>query len=174
MNFIAAQIIGFIGTGLLVFSYQFKESKKLFIVQMFSNIAYILHFLMLAAFSGSINIAIALVRNFVLINSSKGWARNKYWLWLFISLHIIVTIFTYQDMFSLLPCIGMVAITIASWTRNGKKIRMTNIFVNSPSWLIYDIYTVSYSGIVCEVLTLLSVIISFFRHGVKALDQADY
>ena len=174
MNFIAAQIIGFIGTGLLVFSYQFKESKKLFIVQMFSNIAYILHFFMLTAFSGSINIAIALVRNFVLINSSKGWARNKYWLWLFISLHIIVTIFTYQDMFSLLPCIGMVAITIASWTRNGKKIRMTNIFVNSPSWLIYDIYTVSYSGIVCEVLTLLSVIISFFRHGVKALDQADY
>ncbi|MFA6782968.1 MAG: YgjV family protein [Sedimentibacter sp.] len=174
MNFIAAQIIGFIGTGLLVFSYQFKESKKLFIVQMFSNIAYILHFFMLGAFSGSINIAIALVRNFVLINSGKGWARNKYWLWLFISLHIIVTIFTYQDMFSLLPCIGMVAITIASWTRNGKKIRMTNIFVNSPSWLIYDIYTVSYSGIVCEVLTLLSVIISFFRHGVKALDQADY
>ncbi|MDD3226925.1 MAG: YgjV family protein [Tissierellia bacterium] len=174
MNFIAAQIIGFIGTGLLVFSYQFKESKKLFIVQMFSNIAYILHFFMLGAFSGSINIAIALVRNFVLINSSKGWSRNKYWLWLFISLHIIVTIFTYQDMFSLLPCIGMVAITIASWTRNGKKIRMTNIFVNSPSWLIYDIYTVSYSGIVCEVLTLLSVIISFFRHGVKALDQADY
>ena len=174
MNFIAAQIIGFIGTGLLVFSYQFKESKKLFIVQMFSNIAYILHFFMLGAFSGSINIAIALVRNFVLINSGKGWARNKYWLWLFISLHIMVTIFTYQDMFSLLPCIGMVAITIASWTRNGKKIRMTNIFVNSPSWLIYDIYTVSYSGIVCEVLTLLSVIISFFRHGVKALDQADY
>jgi len=174
LNFIAAQIIGFIGTGLLVFSYQFKESKKLFIVQMFSNIAYILHFFMLGAFSGSINIAIALVRNFVLINSGKGWARNKYWLWLFISLHIIVTIFTYQDMFSLLPCIGMVAITIASWTRNGKKIRMTNIFVNSPSWLIYDIYTVSYSGIVCEVLTLLSVIISFFRHGVKALDQADY
>ena len=174
MNFIAAQIIGFIGTGLLVFSYQFKESKKLFIVQMFSNIAYILHFFMLGAFSGSINIAIALVRNFVLINSSKGWSRNKYWLWLFISLHIIVTIFTYQDMFSLLPCIGMVVITIASWTRNGKKIRMTNIFVNSPSWLIYDIYTVSYSGIVCEVLTLLSVIISFFRHGVKALDQADY
>lgn len=174
MNFIAAQIIGFVGTGLLVFSYQFKKSKKLFIVQMFSNIAYILHFFMLGAFSGSINIAIALVRNFVLINSSKGWARNKYWLWLFISLHIIVTIFTYQDIFSLLPCIGMVAITIASWTRNGKKIRMTNIFVNSPSWLIYDIYTVSYSGIVCEVLTLLSVIISFFRHGVKALDQADY
>ena len=94
-------------------------------------------------------------------------------LWLFVSLHIIVTILTYQDLFSLFPCIGMVAITIASWTRNGKKIRITNIFVNSPSWLIYDIYTVSYSGIVCEVLTLLSVIISFFRYGVKALDQPD-
>lgn len=104
---------------------------------------------MLGAFSGSINIAISLLRNYVLINSKNQWARNKIWLWLFVALHIVVTIFTWQDMFSLLPTIGMVAITIASWTRNGKKIRIANLFINSPAWLIYDIYTVSYSGIMC-------------------------
>ncbi len=173
MNFIATQIIGFIGTGLFVFSYQFKDSKRLFFVQMCANIAYVIHFFMLGAFTGSINIAISLLRNFVLINSNKTWARSKYWLWLFVAMHITVTFFTWQDSFSLLPAIGMIAITIASWTRNGKKIRMTNIFINSPAWLIYDIYTVSYSGIVCELLTLISVIVSFFRYGVKALDQAD-
>ena len=173
MYYFVAQVIGFIGAGLLIFSYQCKDSKKLFFVQMCSNGVYVLHFFMLGAFSGSINIAISLLRNCVLINSNKKWTRHKSWLWLFVSLHLAVTLFTWQNMFSLLPCIGMVVFTVVSWTRNGKKIRMGNLFVNSPAWLIYDIYTVSYSGIVCEIFTLISVIVSFFRYGMKDLDKAD-
>lgn len=171
MYFIAAQGIGFIGTGLLVFSYQFKESNKLFFVQMCANIAYIIHFFMLGALSGSINIAVSLFRNFVLINSDRKWAKNKYWIWLFAFLHMAATFLFWQDLFSLLPCVGMIAMVLASWTRNGKKIRTANILLNSPAWLTYDIYTGSYSGIVCELLTLASVLISFFRYGVKALDE---
>ena len=173
MYYIIAQAIGFIGAGLLIFSYQFKSSRKLFFMQMCSNAIYVLHFFMLAAYSGSINIAISLLRNFVLINSKSQWARNKVWLWIFVFLHIVVTVFTWQDMFSLLPTIGMLAITIASWTRNGKKIRIANLCINSPAWLIYDIYTVSYSGILCEIFTLSSVLISFYRYGTKALDKVD-
>ncbi|MGD9566924.1 MAG: YgjV family protein [Sedimentibacter sp.] len=173
MYYVTAQVVGFIGAGLLIFSYQCKDSRKLFFMQLCSNAVYVLHFFMLGAFSGSINIAISLLRNFVLINSNKQWARSKIWLGLFVSLHIVVTLFTWQNMFSLLPCLGMVAITIASWTRNGKKIRIANLFINSPSWLIYDIYTVSYSGIICELFTLISVLISFYRYGMKALDQVD-
>jgi len=57
--------------------------------------------------------------------------------------------------------------------KDSKRIRMANLFVNSPAWLIYDIYTVSYSGILCEIFTLISVIVSFFRYGMKDLDHAD-
>lgn len=32
-------------------------------------------------------------------------------------------------------------------------------------------YYISYSGILCEIFTLISVIVSFFRYGVKVLDQ---
>lgn len=173
MYYIIAQIIGFVGTGTMLFSYQCKDSKRLFFMQMLSNIAYILHFFMLGALSGSLNLLISLIRNFVLINSKNAWARNSYWLWLFVGLHLIVTLFTWQNLFSLLPCVGMIAIAVSSWTRNGKKIRIANLFINSPSWLIYDIYMRSYAGILCEVLILISVIVSFFRYGMKALDQAD-
>lgn len=173
MDYIVAQLVGFVGTGIMLFSYQCKDSRRLFFMQMLSNIAYILHFFMLGALSGSLNLLISLIRNFVLINSKNAWARNRYWLWLFVGLHIIVTLFTWQNAFSLLPCIGMIAMSISSWTRNGKKVRIANLFINSPAWLIYDVYTRSYAGIMCEVLLLASVIISFFRYGVKALDHVD-
>lgn len=173
MYYFAAQLVGFIGTGIMFLSYQCKDSKKLFLMQMLSNIAYILHFFMLGAFSGSLNLLVSLLRNFVLINSNNNWAKNKYWLWLFFGLHLIVTIFTLRNAFSLLPCIGMIAMAVSSWTRNGKKVRYANLFINSPAWLIYDIYTRSYAGILCEVLLLFSVIISFLRYGVKDLDHVD-
>lgn len=171
-NFIA-QLVGFVGTGAMFLSYQCKDNKKLFFMQMCSNIAYILHFFMLSALSGSLNLVVSMIRNFVLINSNKWWAKSKYWLWIFVSLHIVLTIITWQDLFSVLPCIGMIVMAVSSWTRNGKKVRYANLFINSPAWLIYDIYIGSYAGILCEVLLLSSVIISFFRYGVKALDNAD-
>lgn len=170
MYSIAVQLVGFAGTGVMFLSYQCKENKKLFIMQMLSNIAYILHFFMLGAFSGSLNLIVSLLRNIVLINSKKNWAKSDIWLKLFIGLHIAVTLFTWQNAFSLLPCIGMIAMVVSSWSRNGKKVRMANLFINSPSWLIYDIYSRSYAGIFCELLLLASVIISFLRYGIKSLD----
>ncbi|HCX63281.1 YgjV family protein [Sedimentibacter sp.] len=165
------QTVGFVGTGIMFLSYQCKDSKKLFLMQMLSNVAYTLHFFMLGAMSGSMNIIVSMMRNFALLNSKHKWARNKYWLWLFIGLHLIIVTMTWNDVFSLLPAIGMIAMAVSSWTRNGKKVRMANLFINSPAWLIYDIHVRSYAGIFCEVLLLLSVIISFIRYGVKALDH---
>ncbi|HBD65123.1 MAG TPA: YgjV family protein [Clostridiales bacterium] len=173
MYFVITQLVGFIGTGAMFFSYQCKNSRKLFFMQMMSNVAYTVHFLMLGAISGSLNILISMLRNFVLINSKNKWARNDGWLWIFVGLHLGVTFFTWQDAYSLLPCIGMIAIAVSSWTRNGKNVRLANLFINSPAWLIYDIHTRSYAGVLCEVLLLASVIISFLRYGVKALDNAE-
>ncbi len=173
MYFVIAQLVGFVGTGIMFLSYQCKDSGKLFLMQMLSNIAYILHFFMLGAFSGSLNLLVSLLRNFVLINSKNKWAKSDYWIWLFVGLHIILTIITWKNAFSLLPCIGMIAMAISSWTRNGKKVRYANLFINSPAWLIYDIHTRSYAGVFCEVLLLASVIISFLRYGIKALDHAE-
>lgn len=170
MYYFIAQMVGFIGVVLIILSYQCKSSKKLLGMQMGANAVYILHFFMLGAFSGSMNLAISFFRNFTLFNSNKKWAQHKLWMWFYITLHIVVTLLTWQDMFSILPCIGVVAMTFAMWTKNGKKIRLANLFVNSPAWLIYDIYAVSYSGIVCEVFALISVLTSFKRYGVKELN----
>lgn len=172
MYSIITQAIGFLGTGLLAASYQCKSPRKLFFVQLCSNLSYIIHFLMLGAYSGCVNITLSFIRN-CLLCSRKSWARWKGWPVLFVVAHVVATVLTWQNFFSILPCAGMIAMVLSSFTRNGKKVRLANIFVNSPAWLIYDIYTHSYSGIVCEMFCLVSTVISVIRFGWKALDAVE-
>ena len=169
---LVTQAVGFVATGLEIGSYQCKSSRKLIFVQMCGNVAFLIHMLMLGAYSGCINLLISCIRNYVL--SSKGaWARWKGWLWILICANMLGTLLTWENLFSILHCIAVVSVTASCWTRNGKKIRIASFCCSSPSWLIYDIYTGSYSGIIAEIFVLCSVGISVLRYGWKALDVAE-
>lgn len=169
MYYIIAQIVGFIGAAILILSYQCKDSKRLFAMQMSANAVYIIHFFMLGAFAGSINLLISFFRNWMLFRSDQKWMQAKGWMWFYIGLNILVAVLTWQDMFSIFPCVAMITMTFVMWTKNGKKIRLASLLINSPAWLTYDIYTLSYSGILCELISMVSVIVSIKRFGLKAL-----
>ena len=52
---------------------------------------------------------------------------------------------------------------------NALNIRKANLFVACPAWLIYDIIFHSYAGILNEVITITSILISIWRFGWKNL-----
>jgi len=169
--YLVAQIIGFLGAAILILSYQCKDNKKLFAMQMSANAVYIIHFFMLGAFSGSINLMISFFRNLMLFCSDQKWMQSKGWMWFYIGLNILVAGLTWKDMFSIFPSVAMIAMTLVMWTKDGKKIRLACLMINSPAWLTYDIYTMSYSGILCELFSMISVIVSIKRFGLKALSN---
>ena len=53
------------------------------------------------------------------------------------------------------------------------KIRVAGIFINSPLWIIYDIIVGSWAGILDEVISEASMIISICRYGWKNLDVVE-
>jgi hypothetical protein len=59
------------------------------------------------------------------------------------------------------------------WTRNGKTIRVSQLAVVSPLWLLYDLLipTPSLGGILCEVFNIVSVIVSFVRFRKTGFDK---
>ena len=166
------QAIGFVATGLEIGSFQCKSSRNLIFVQLCGNLAFLIHMLMLGAYSGCISLLISCIRNLV-FSSRRPWAYWKGWPWILVAANVLGAFVTWESIFSILPCIGVVAVTISCWTRNGKKIRIASSCISSPSWLIYDIYMGSYSGIVTEIFVLCSVGISVLRYGWKALDVAE-
>ena len=73
----------------------------------------------------------------------------------------------------MLPVAANIAATIGGYTYNARKIRMVGLCVNSPLWIVYDIVVGSWAGILDEVVSMASMIISIIRYGWKNLDSSE-
>jgi len=170
MRLLIGQIIGFIGTGVWILSYQFKKSRKLILCQMAGNILYITHFILIDALSGCMGISLNFIKNILLYNREKAWTDWWGWRPLLITASIASMFLTWRDWFSVLPTVAMITMLLASWSRNGRHIRLAGFFISSPSWLVYDFHAGSLSGVVCEIFALVSIALSFIRYGWKGLN----
>lgn len=170
-NVVIIQIFGFVGTILFFFSYQCKSNKSLFRVQFASYLFYTIHLLLLGAVTGGFSYIINTFRSFCL-GSQKEILRGKTMCGFICFLQILALIFTWSGWISILPVAANVAATIGGYTHNGQKIRITGMFINSPLWIIYDVMVGSWAGILDEVVSECSMIISIIRYGWKNLDEA--
>lgn len=80
---------------------------------------------------------------------------------------------TWDGWRSVLPVAANIAATIGGYTRNGRTIRVVGMFINSPLWIIYNGIVGSWAGILDEIVTEASMILSIYRYGWKALDTTE-
>ena len=172
MKFILIQAIGILGTVLFFFSYQFKSNKTLFRVQFLSYLCYTVHLLMLGAITGGISYVLNTVRSFCL-GSKNTFLKSRTMCGIICALQIITLIFTWDSWWSILPVTANIAATIGGYTYNARKIRIAGMFINSPLWIVYDIIVGSWAGILDEIVTEASMIISIIRYGWKNLDSVE-
>ena len=88
-------------------------------------------------------------------------------------LQMITLIVTWEGWWSVLPVAATIAATIGGYTYNARKIRVVGLFVNSPLWIIYNIIVGSWAGVLDELVTQASMILSIFRYGWKNLDVVE-
>lgn len=172
MKFILIQAIGILGTVLFFFSYQFKSNKTLFRVQFISYLCYTVHLLMLGATTGGISYVLNTVRSFCL-GSKNAFLKSRTMCGIICALQVITLIFTWDSWWSILPVAANIAATIGGYTYNARKIRIAGMFINSPLWIVYDIIVGSWAGILDEIVTEASMIISIIRYGWKNLDSVE-
>ncbi len=172
MRFILIQAIGILGTVLFFLSYQFKSNKNLFRVQFISYLCYTAHLLMLGAVTGGISYILNTVRSFCL-GSKNEFLKSKIMCCTICSLQVVTLLFTWDGWWSVLPVAANIAATIGGYTYNARKIRAVGIFINSPLWIVYDILVGSWAGIIDEIVSEASMIISICRYGWKNLDSTE-
>ena len=157
-----AQIIGVIALILAVLSFQQKTHRYIVMFQLAANFAFVLHFGLLGAYTGAILNAVALLRSVVFVNKGKKWADNKLWLWLFCALSVAAGIFTWQNVLSVLPILGMVCTTVAFWIKTPKYVRLCAL-PSSPLWLVYNFVSSAWGGVLTEVINMASIVIAIVR-----------
>ena len=172
MKDIFVQAIGIFGTILFFLSYQCKSNKSLFRVQFISYLCYTIHLLMLGAITGGISYILNTARSFCL-GSKNTFLKGKTMCWIICALQLVTLIFTWDGWWSILPVAANIASTIGGYTYNARKIRAAGMFINSPLWIVYDILVGSWAGVLDEVDSEASMIISVWRYGWKNLDSVE-
>ena len=169
---IIAQAIGIFAMAFNLLSYQQKTRNGAIVFQLFGTTLFTINFLMLGAMVGGLLNLVGAIRAIIFINKEKLKADHIAWQFCFIAVYFASYILTFTvfgkeaTVFNLiiefLPLIGMIATTISYRFSDAKSIRKFGL-ISSPAWLVYNIANMSVGAILCEVLSLGSIIIGIIR-----------
>lgn len=157
------QSLAIIGLVVWASSYHFKKRKSILLVQSTSFVFWIIHFILLGAYTGAALAGVAAARLVLFSFKTKSnWVGKPVVMWGFIFIAIISTVLTASSWWAVFALIGGVFATIASWQNNQQRIRA--LFIPSHVfWTTYDLLAGSYGGAVSETLLGLSALVGFLR-----------
>lgn len=169
---ILVQGVGFAGLLFFISSYQIKSNRALYVCQSLGSLMFALQYVLLGQITGAYTLVVVVLRNMLYAVKNKyPWAAWNGWPWIISAICTVILFITWKGWISLLPFIAVQASTFLYWTGNAQKIRIANLAFASPAWLIYGIIAGSWGGIINEVITLTSILVSIWRYGWKDMGE---
>lgn len=164
--FVIAQAVGFVATGIAIYSFQAKHRITMLTMQTVSNLLWMMHYLILGnSLSAVFANLIGTTRNVIYgMRGKYKFADSKIIPAFYIAAFIISGIFTYTGPIDILPTLAMVCASIAFFVKEEKLIRYISVLI-AISWLSFGIYHGSIASIVSDGSTLVSIIIAIIRYG---------
>lgn len=173
---IIVQGISIIGMAMNILSYQRKTQGGILTMQLIGGALFAVHFLMLGAYVGGILNVGAVIRALVYSNREKFHADNKLWIVFLCSIFVgaYVLYFTVLGgectvknfIFEALPVIGMFSTTFGMSIGRPRATRFSCL-ICSPCWLVYNCFSFSIGGIICEAVSLCSIVLGIYRFDIK-------
>ena len=156
-------LAGFAGivTGMII--YQQKERKKLLVWKLISDVCWFTQYMLLGAYSGAGIAVVSMIRGIIFVNRERKWAKSRLWLIGFWVLSIVIGVLTWKNLFSIFTMVASLVAITSFWIGNPKLSRALSYPI-SICMLIYDFNVSAISGIVNELLTLISSTIGILRH----------
>lgn len=162
MYSIITQLIGIVAYGILMISYWKKTKLEILFVQIFASIIFGIHYYLLDGITATIcNMISVLVLVYIFLIEKKN-IKTKWNLVLISAMFVLTGVFTYENIFSIFPIIACILPLSSFLSSNENTIRICGILGNS-CWIIYAIIYGSYSGMICEALTIITTIIAMIK-----------
>lgn len=171
-NFYVAQIFGIIGIIFSVLSMQMQSKKNIMIMLLCLNLASALNFVFLDSWSGSLVCFFAVLETFInYLFDSKGKKVPIYVIGLYVVINIALGLSTYHSPIDILPIVCALLYCTTICVKKESNIRKL-MFGNQSIWLIYDLIVKAYLFSISNILTLISIVISFIRFDIKGKNNA--
>lgn len=150
INFWLIQLIGIVAWLLILLSYYRKNTNKILVFQIISNILWCLHYFLLGAYSGLFICIFEMARDGLYYKTDI----DDYIFLASVPVYIIYGILSYSGIIELLPIFSS---TIDGFTlTKKKKVVVFGAIISYTIWVIYDIAVESYSGAFTDGLICIS------------------
>jgi hypothetical protein len=161
-RWLVAQIIGSIGSIIVVIGMQQRQYDRVVLCKMLNSLFGGIHYIFLGGYTG-------MVINFASIfTSGVYWYRNKKnksnlpFQILFAFCFVGLALLSWDGPISLFVVAAKLFSSVALGIKNTRIIRILNA-ISSPCWLMYNIFMWSIPGIIGESMITLSVLIAIVR-----------
>lgn len=166
LYFVFVQLLGVLAWIVLILSYYRKTTDKILVYHIFGNILYCFHYWLLGAYSGLFICLFEIIFDYGYYKSDK----DKYIYIVSIPLRIIGGLMNYKTIIDVLPIIASLVDGYSLTKR--KKIVVIGAIISYSLWVIYDLFVMSYSGVITNFLLVLSnLFILFFNIDVLGINS---
>ena len=166
MTFLA-NVFGILAVVLFVLSYQIKIRKGLIAANAASRVFYVTQYILLGAFEGALLDIVALLVSILCQKRENGWIKRHLALVIALSYAVVIGagLLTYQNVFSLLPILGVIFETLALWFKRERQIRLFSL-AGAPPWFAYNLYCGAYGSVAGNVITFVSILVAILRYDI--------
>lgn len=165
-DFLLSQILIGIAICTDTLSFQFKERKKIVACLLISCTLISAHFMLLDHWTAACLGLIAAVRF-----TTSMFSTSKKLMGLFIIATVVISIFTYAGILTVLGCAGGIFGTIASFCKEDKMLRQL-MLVGTSLWIVHNFLAGSPGAVLMEAIFISSNLVGYFRFYVRPKSQA--
>ena len=159
---VTVQLIGFAGIIAGFISFQCRTHSKVMLFRTANELLFALQYFLLGAYTGVAMNIVGSTRNLIFAYEVGKGKRTVYSRIIFSVLFVLMGIFTWQGAKSIMIITAKILTTVSYGMRKLNIIRILS-FVSCSCWLIYNIFIGSWAGIMCELITLVSVVTAIIR-----------
>ena len=152
------QIVGVFPLVLAYFVFLFNSRRKIILFKTASDLLWALHFFLMGAMSGALVNLLNTVRDIVFFQKEKKWCQHTFIPVFFCTLTLFCAILSGDGLKSIFPCVGSCLAVVGFWCSSPENIRKFNLPA-ALLWLVYGIITGSFSTILCNSLSVISIVL---------------
>lgn len=161
-NKLIAQIIGFIGTIIIVIGMQQKKYGRIVFCKISNEFIAAIHYLLLGGYTGMLITFASCFTNGVYWYRNKKEKSTLIFQIIFGIMFVILGALSWHGPISIFVVAAKLISSVSLGINNPRIIRILNL-ISNPCWLIYNIYMGSIPGIISDILVIGSVVIAVVR-----------
>ena len=157
-----AQLLGFIGTIVIVIGMQQKKYKNIAICKISNQFLAAMHYFLLGGYTGMVTNLVSCITNGCYYFRIKKGKSTLPFVIVFSILFVALGFLSWQGPISIFVILAKLFSTISLGVKEPKMVRLINLLYN-PFWLIYDFYVGSIVGCMTDIMIILSTAIAIIR-----------